>query len=357
MKGKILVLEDNSTILQNLTELLEEEDFKVYPGANGIAGIALLKQNKPDLILCDITMPDMNGIEFYQYVKDDYNTKFIPFIFLTAKTDLFSIRAGLNLGADDYITKPFTAGDLLKAVETRLRKSNDYNAQFGSLIKNISMYIPHELRTPLVSIMGYSQLIISDIDVMEKNEIKKTVERIAWSAHRLHSRIEKFIAYSDLELIESETKAGQSNVITDITDTLVTNIVLGHYFLNERAHLIKTQIEPAKLNIPQILIMYMLKELLENAVKYSPDDSEVIVQGKKGTDEYCFAITDYGIGMEKEEIDNIGVFRQFSREDHSQEGNGLGLAICKKVVQLNNGKMSVESEKNKSTTVKISFPI
>lgn len=357
MEDKILVLEDEPTILNNLVELLENENYIVFAGLNGAEGVNLLKQNKPDLILCDIMMPDIDGIEFYQIVKNNYETRFIPFIFLTAKTDLVSIRTGLNLGADDYITKPFMAEDLLKAIKMRLKKVNDYNAQYDSLIKNISMYIPHELRTPLVTIMGYSQLIISDVEVMEKGEIKEMMERILWSAHRLHSRIEKFIAYTDLDLARGQIEAGQNNAVSGIENDTATNIILGHYFLNNRAPLIKLQIEPCQLRVPDVQIVYLLKELLENAVKYSGPDSEIIVRGEKLPAGYCITVKDCGIGMDKKEIDNIGVFKQFSRDIYSQDGNGLGLAICKKIVQMNNGQMSFESEKGKSTTVKVTLPV
>jgi signal transduction histidine kinase len=249
------------------------------------------------------------------------------------------------------------AEDLLNAIKTRLKKVNDYNAQYDSLIKNISMYIPHELRTPLVAIMGYSQLLISDVELMEKNEIKEMMERILWSAHRLHSRIEKFIAYSDLDLAWSQIETNPNNLVSSIENDLVADIILGHYFLNKRAPFIKLQIEPEYLKVPKVQLVYLLKELLENAVKYSEMDSEIIVLGEKQPAGYCITVKDCGIGMDKKEIDNIGIFKQFSRDIYSQDGNGLGLAICKKIVQMNNGQISFESEKGKSTTVKVTLPI
>lgn len=357
MKEKILILEDDPAILNNLVELFEEEKYTVYPGLDGTVGVALLKRYKPDMILCDITMPHINGIEFFKIVKENMDTKHTPFIFLTAKTDLASIRSGLGLGADDYITKPFSSEELLKTIKMRLKRVNDYNTQYDALIKNISMYIPHELRTPLVAIMGYSQLILSDLEKMEKKEIKETVERILWSAHRLHSRIEKFIAYSDLDLAKGEIGSAENKTVSRIDNDFVSNILLRHYLLNERISSIRLKIEPADLNISIIQISRLFKELLENAAKYSEPDSEIKVTGERKASDYVLTIVDYGIGMDKKEIENIGAFRQFSREIHGQEGNGLGLAICRKIVELNNGTILIESEKNKSTAIKVIFPL
>lgn len=219
------------------------------------------------------------------------------------------------------------------------------------------MYIPHELRTPLVAIMGYSQLILSEIEIMGSKEIKETTERILWSANRLHSRIEKFIAYSDLDLPFGSESISNGKTATRFTNEFVSNIIMGHYLLNERAFSIKLKIEPVLINIRETQIARLLKELIENAAKYSDSNSEIIVSGEKGIAGYNLTVTDYGIGMDKKEIESIGVFQQFSREAHSQEGNGLGLAICKKIVQMHNGILSIESEKGKFTTVKVVIPL
>ena len=357
MSKKILVLEDEKNIMNNLVELLEAENFTVFTGYNGIEGTEKLKQFKPDLILCDIMMPHMNGIEFYNYVKKDFETRFIPFIFLTAKTDLSSIRAGLNLGVDDYITKPFSASDLLKSIEIRLKKQSEFNGQFNSLIQNINMYIPHELRTPLVAIIGFSELMLSDIESMEKKEIKEVTERILWSAHRLHNRIEKFITYSDLNLSASEGNAGEIDKTILINEEFLGNIIAEHYYVSERADTIKYEIEEALLKIHENRLIRLLKEILENAVKFSLGGSEITVTGKKANSGYIITVKDLGTGMSEEEIRNVGTFQQFSRETHSQEGNGLGLVIAKKILDMIGGSLSIESKKGSYTSVTVNIPL
>ncbi|MEW6195374.1 MAG: response regulator [Bacteroidota bacterium] len=119
---KILIVEDDESYLDNIKILLEEEGYTVITAVNGAEGIRLASKENPELIICDIMMPDISGHSVLEELRKRQKTKFVPFIFLTAKSSASDVREGMNLGADDYLTKPFLANDLLKAVETRLEK-------------------------------------------------------------------------------------------------------------------------------------------------------------------------------------------------------------------------------------------
>jgi CRP/FNR family cyclic AMP-dependent transcriptional regulator len=119
----ILLIEDNEEIRENMGEILELSNYKVLTAADGKEGVALAIQNKPDLIVCDIMMPVLDGYGVIHMLQKNNDTQNIPFIFLTAKAERAEIRKGMELGADDYITKPFNGTELLNAVESRLRKS------------------------------------------------------------------------------------------------------------------------------------------------------------------------------------------------------------------------------------------
>jgi CheY-like chemotaxis protein len=198
---KILVVEDEKELSDNIRILLEAEGYSVILAENGLEALKAIDKENPDLIISDIMMPFMNGYELFETVKEDLKTKIVPFIFLTAKSDIPSLRYGMNLGADDYLIKPFTPEDLLQSIKTRFNKSQALSRQLDEIRENISHYIPHELRTPLVSILGFSEIIISDIDALEKNEILSMVRSISLGAERLHNRIEKFIELISLEPI------------------------------------------------------------------------------------------------------------------------------------------------------------
>ena len=122
---KILVIEDEPDTLDNLVLMLEMEGFKVFSAPNGRAGLKLAKREMPELILCDVSMPELDGYGVLEALRADPSTVSIPFIFLTAKGDKKDLRTGMNLGADDYLTKPAGADEVLSAIRARLDRHNE----------------------------------------------------------------------------------------------------------------------------------------------------------------------------------------------------------------------------------------
>ncbi|GGZ87158.1 response regulator [Algibacter mikhailovii] len=118
----ILLIEDDTVLRENTAELLELSGYKVITASNGKIGVSLAKKQHPDIIVCDIMMPELDGYAALKTLSESELTKFIPFIFLSAKTERTDVRKGMNLGADDYITKPFTEDELISAIESRLAK-------------------------------------------------------------------------------------------------------------------------------------------------------------------------------------------------------------------------------------------
>lgn len=119
----ILLIEDDMVLRENTAELLELSGYKVFTAANGKIGVTMAKKHIPDIIVCDIMMPELNGYDTLKTLSQSKTTKYIPFIFLSAKTEHHDIRKGMNLGADDYITKPFSEDELINAIESRLAKA------------------------------------------------------------------------------------------------------------------------------------------------------------------------------------------------------------------------------------------
>jgi CRP/FNR family transcriptional regulator, polysaccharide utilization system transcription regulator len=122
MNDCILLIEDNAETAENIASILRLAHYKVLTASNGSDGIRLAEQRHPDIVICDIVMPGMNGFEVLKALHVSPETKNIPFVFLTGRSDSKDFRAGMNAGADDYLTKPFDGIDLLRVVETRLRK-------------------------------------------------------------------------------------------------------------------------------------------------------------------------------------------------------------------------------------------
>ena len=129
--SKILVIEDELFVRENIVELLEAEDFEVFSTENGILGILWAQENIPDLVICDVMMPEINGYEVLAEMRELPMTSLTPFIFLTAMADKGDIRQGMELGADDYLTKPFTREELLGAIYSRLAKQAKLMQQYA----------------------------------------------------------------------------------------------------------------------------------------------------------------------------------------------------------------------------------
>lgn len=128
---KILVIEDEELVRANIAELLDAEEYEVVTAENGFLGVLWAQEHLPDLIICDVMMPELNGYEALSVLSENRDTAMIPFIFLTAMADKTEIRQGMTSGADDYLTKPFSRSELLAAVSTRLSKRQVIQEQYS----------------------------------------------------------------------------------------------------------------------------------------------------------------------------------------------------------------------------------
>ena len=140
---KILVIEDDESVRENLVELLSEEQFETMGAENGLTGVELARQNSPDLILCDVMMPKLDGLGVLKQLRSNAHTARIPFIFLTAKTAKEDWRTGMELGADDYLIKPCTKDELLKAIATRLEKQATLLTPYTKALQQAARELHH----------------------------------------------------------------------------------------------------------------------------------------------------------------------------------------------------------------------
>jgi two-component system sensor histidine kinase/response regulator len=202
--SKILVIEDTQSIREELQDILGFEGMEVIIAKNGQEGIDLAREYSPDLILCDIMMPIKDGFQVFNELQHDAVLKDTPFIFLSAKASPKNVRAGMILGADDYITKPFEIDLLISSIKSRLEKATNRKRtekeKRETLQYNISRALPHELRTPLNGIIGLSSLMKEDPE-LSREEILEFAEGIYESGHRLLDTIQKFLYHTEVELL------------------------------------------------------------------------------------------------------------------------------------------------------------
>jgi len=353
--NKILVIEDDKLIQNNLYDLLTSEDYSVDCASNGIEGIEKVNEFYPDLIICDVMMPKLNGFEVLEELQKDNSTATIPFLFLTAKTEMQNLRQGMRLGADDYLLKPFDVEEVLEAVKTRIRKKEINNNKLKQMQEQIAHKLPHDLRTPLVPILGYAEMIESEDDI---DQIKSMIKTIRTSGKVLQNRIEKFLLYKDLLLNE----INKSDEISHPAPTQISSDLVSYYSSSipeefRDSERIKINIQPSLLAINDWYLKIVFTELIENGLRYSDENSTVDIEGIIKEDRYNIKITDSGKGMTKDQIKSISAFNKFSEDSIPESGFGLGLAIVEKLITLHGGTFSISSAVGKYTECIIALPI
>src|SRR5439155_5135857 len=205
---KILVIDDEVWLREMVLTALRQRGYDVVEAENGATGIEVARKELPDLILCDVNMDKMNGYLTLSSLRNQPATASIPFILMTGLADNAGMRHGMELGADDYLPKPFTIEGLYAAVEARLKKTQALREEaakkLADLRDNLSLMLPHELRTPLNGIIGYGEILASDSANLPRQEVAEMGQVIYESGKRLQRLIENFLIYGQLEVIAAD---------------------------------------------------------------------------------------------------------------------------------------------------------
>ena len=356
---KILIIEDEVLIQKSIVDYLQIEGYECISANDGIQGIKKAKDDLPDLILCDIKMPGLNGHQVLQDLRDDPKTSTIPFIFLSGimvnKRDL---REGMILGADDYLTKPFLPEDLLKSVKTRLEKHSVLKERMNVLRDSIAYLLPHELQTPIVSVMGYAEMLVEKFSDNSDEEALEFSNAILQAGMRLNKLIKKLIIYQQLVSINSDSKAKDlSRGITKVDSGLLNKISNKVAEGFKRGDDLQINIQDASVKIPITYFTLLIEELLDNAFKFSEPGTKVTLNAEKDEDYFELKVIDKGRGMTEEQISNIGAYFQFERNKYEQQGTGLGLDLSIKITKIYGGDFKINSTYGKQTEAIVRLPL
>src|SRR5687767_1477171 len=358
---KVLVIDDTEEIRMIITESLNLYGFVTMSAEDGTTGVEMARKNMPDLIICDINMPNMDGYATLTALREEDSTATIPFIFLSGASDKLNMRRGMELGADDYLTKPFTHKELMAAVNARLEKQADLKREsdkkLDELRGNITMALPHELRTPLNGILGLANLMIDDYASMPPEEVLESAKFIHESAQRLHRLIENFLLHSQIELMASEKKKIEtaSNSTSLALDQAIPEVARKVSARFKRDADLVLEIAKGTLLIPSDHFKKIVEELVDNAFKFSDAGKLVRVSSSTVGNNFALTISDHGRGMTTEQLSSIGPHMQFDRKTYEQQGSGLGLIIAKRLTELLGGQMTLESQPAGGTNVRVTF--
>ncbi len=358
----ILVIEDEDGIREGLVDILETSDFLVIAAENGLNGIELARQHKPNLILCDLMMPKLGGYEVLTQLRQDPSLAAIPLIFLTANADKESIRQGMNLGADDYLTKPIGRLDLLQAITSRLKKQNSIDNHFqhklDALRASISLCLPHELRTPLTGIIGLSEILVEEYASIQPDDLLEIAQDLHNSANRLYRLIQNFLMYTELELVSNDEPRKAKFIGTQFTGVagIIEKIATNKAQQVDRETDLELDLQDAVVRMSGTNFQKIVEEIFDNALKYSPAGTKISIVTRCDRQTLTLCVIDRGRGMNKESISEIGAYMQFERRLYEQQGSGLGLIIAQRIVHLHGGQFSIDSEPHQFTKVCITIP-
>jgi len=347
---KVLVIEDNDQVRQNIVEILKIDNYEISEARNGKEALQKIDGENYELIVSDIMMPQMDGYELVRVLREEKKLD-VPFIFLTAKAEMHDLRHGMNEGADDYISKPFRAEDLLKSVQLRIGRARMQKEHLKELGNNIALFMPHEVRSPLLPIRGYSQLIESEIDNLSKEEIMALVKDIDSSGSRLESTLDKFMRYSELQLITPEKAAKLQKEKFNYPQNLLKKLIAGFTKKAGRSADIDISVDNIPLRISEGHLKIISEELIENSLKFSNSGDKICIKTNVLEESVQLIFQNRGPGISAENIRKIGLFMQFDRKSENKAGNGLGLSIVKSILKIYNGKISITSTQNVLTTI------
>jgi DNA-binding response OmpR family regulator/anti-sigma regulatory factor (Ser/Thr protein kinase) len=363
MSKKILIVEDEPQIIEFLEVALKLNNYAVFKAINGRDGLEKANRYLPDLIISDVMMPEMDGYQMLSELKKSPDTATIPTLIVSAKSDRGDVRYGMNLGADDYLTKPFDIEDLLNAVESKLKKTQAMNEvisdKMEGLRSSIRSTLPHEIRTPLNIILGYSNILLKKNDYSCTEDVREMISGINYGAKRLHSLFENYLLYASLEVLainKEEVLALKSKTAVESRAILweIANKAAEKY---ERLEDIVICADAADLKMSEFYFSKVISELCDNAFKFSKAGTFVRIDAIAEGDKYIIEIMDEGRGMTKAQIASIGAYQQFDRDLYEQQGAGLGLSIVKKIMDLHSLEMDIVSDQGAGCKIVLKMEI
>ena len=327
----ILLIEDDKTIRENTQELLVANGYRCITAADGKEGLELAISSQPDIILCDIILPILDGYAVKIELDKMPNMTGIPFIFLTAKSSRDDLRSGMDLGAADFITKPFKIEELLTSIKKRFSQIEDQRniikIKVVDAVTDFVKIAEHECNTPLNAIINFSELL-TEPGLDDFAAIAEMGVCINMSGKRLHKTLSNLIALVGLQHYKLRMDK-YFNV--DVAACLQSIALRLSSQYNRAADLVINIDEIHSSTILNNDLTILFTELVDNAFKFSEpgDNVNIALQYESQNNMVYFVITNVIEAPVDFDLHDIGPFKQFNREKNEQQGSGLGLYLSK----------------------------
>lgn len=362
---KIMIVDDNPVNLQVIGEVLQHaSDYDISFATSGAQLLKSLELEKPDLILLDVMMPELNGFDVAEILKKDERFSKIPFIFLTALNSPEDVVKGFDLGAVDFVSKPFNSAELKVRIKNQLelKKARDIITKQRDKLKDLNKtkdklfsIISHDLRNPFMVITGFSDLMINHLKQMSEEKIVHNLEMIHKSSQAANGLLENLLEWSRLqqgriEIIKSDLSLKKIfQELSDLIKFQAKEKDIELVFKNDKLDIIKADSHT---------FLTILRNLITNALKFSNKGSEVIIEAKESENDFLFSVQDFGVGIPDDIKEKMFKHDYLASTNgtSNEKGSGLGLNLCQEFVEKHDGKIWVESEVGKGSTFFFTIP-
>lgn len=346
---QILLIDDETRLRNNTAEMLELHGYDVVTAQDGIEGFAKAMTVEPDVILCDVMMPNSDGYDFLERIKRTHLSN-IPVILLTARAEREDERHGMSLGADDYITKPFEITEVVKSIKARLNKveqikeaisqyTNQSTYELAKLING------HELRTPLNIISGMGMLLFELVNSENKTQAEQMLKHMQSSIHAITSLTNNIYMHELLKYNVDE------KILLNSSSIDIAGNIKALAKQSDRKVDIKFDTDSFQTKVLLYLKNYICLELIQNAIKFTNSDNHISIDSYIENNSRVIKVKDDGDGFNAKTTE-IQPFKKFSKRT-DVPGLGLGLNNIKRILEKLGGSLEINSGLNKCEVIVI----
>jgi len=362
---KILIVDDVVSNVLLLKILLTNEKFQVCTANCGNMCIEQTKKEKPDLILLDVMMPDISGFDTAVILKKDPETCDIPIIFLTALNNPSDLVKGFQVGANDFLTKPFNKEELVVRVMHQIalvaakriiiKQNTELRATISNRDKMYSV-IAHDLRSPMASIRMVLNLVVNSVPKeVVGPELFSLLDQANRESEECHDLLDNLLKWT-------KSQTGRLNVVTqdlDLKDIIPGVVEIFEMIaMTKNIKLLYTEPDTALVvRADNDMLKTVVRNFMSNAIKFSPEGSTVEISMHADGDFAKVSIHDHGVGISPERIDSIFNKGETTYGTGGEEGSGLGLQLCADFARKNGGDVMVESVLGEGSTFSVLIPL
>jgi signal transduction histidine kinase len=341
---------------------LEHHGFEVACVPDVASALASARACRPDLVLSDVAMESVDdGYRLVEAMRAEPTLEDLPIILMTGAADLAGLRRGMSLGADDYLPKPFSSDELVRAVDRRLERHADARrpaeARLAELRQSVSTVVPHELLTPLNGILGVAQLLEVEADTLTPDEVREYAGMLRTSGERLSRIVKNVVAYTHLDVVRADPArraayvGGPPIVAAPVVQRMASACARAAGRLGDLAF----ALDEVHVAIRAESLEAMVTELVKNACEFSPAGTPIRVALGVDRGGVALVVEDRGRGFPAGFASRLGAFVQFDRDKHEQQGAGLGLAIVRRTAELFGGRVHIDSEPGGGAAVRVTL--